>query len=118
MWVLFFHLLLFFKFLKGEGFFLDEVFFFGKGEGGMGLFIYYFFVNFFIIYILLSYFLPLKGGGWHGFYFSPFLLFFVLCVKLLLPFFPLSCWGEGVWVFFHFIIIIFKKKISGTFFTF
>jgi hypothetical protein len=23
-----------------------------------------------------------------------------------------------VWVFFHFIIIIFKKKISGTFFTF
>ncbi len=46
----------------------------------MGLFIYYlFFANFIIVYILLSHFLTPKGGGWHGFYFSPFFNFFIVC---------------------------------------
>jgi hypothetical protein len=39
------------------------------------------------------------------FYFSPFLLFFVLCVKLLLLFFTLAR-GRGCGFIFHFLIII------------
>jgi len=109
MWVLLFHLLLFLKFLKGEGFILDEVFFFLEKERGAWVYLFtIFFVNFFIIYILLSYFLPLKGGGWHGFYFSPFLLFFVLCVKLLLPFFTLAG-GRGCGFFSILLLLLFLK---------
>ncbi len=109
MWVLLFHLLLFLKFLKGEGFILDEVFFFLEKERGAWVYLFtIFFVNFFIIYILLSYFLPLKGGGWHRFYFSPFLLFFVLCVKLLLPLFTLAR-GRGCGFFSILLLLLFFK---------
>jgi len=69
----------------------------------VGLFIYYLFIfKYFLLFIFfchISYLL--KGGGWHGFYFSRFLLFFVLCVKLLLSFLLLL--GEGaVSLFFIF----------------
>jgi len=48
----------------------------------------------------------MKGEGWHGFYyFSLFLLFFILCVKLLLSFFTLAE-GRGCGFIFLFLIII------------
>jgi hypothetical protein len=53
------------------------------------IFTIYFFVNIVIIYILLSHFKTPRGEGGMGFIFLPF-LFFVLCVKLLLPFFTFA----------------------------
>jgi hypothetical protein len=62
----------------------------------VGLFIYYLFLLIFLLFIFFCHiFYLLKGGGWHGFYFSPFSLFFVLCVKVLLSFFS-SYQGKAV----------------------
>jgi hypothetical protein len=80
----------------------------------VGLFIYYLF-----IFNRLAHFLLLTRGGWHGFYFSPFLLFLVLCVMLLLSVFTLAK-GRGCEFIFHFkiIIIYIFNKFFITFFTF
>ncbi len=69
----------------------------------MGLFIYLLFISVnFLFFIFFGHiFYLLKGGGWHGFYFSHFLLFFALCVKLLLSFFTLAR-GRGCEFIFHF----------------
>ncbi len=63
---------------------------------GVWVYLFTFFLLIFYYYLYL-----LKGGGWHGFHFSPFLLFFVLYDKLLLSFSTLA--GEGVWVCFSFL---------------
>jgi hypothetical protein len=67
----------------------------------MGLFFYYFFANYLLFICFCHIFYLMKGGGWHGFYFFPFWLFFVLCVKLLLPFFTFVKEGD-VGLFFIF----------------
>ncbi len=63
------------------------------------LFIYFCYILLFIFFCHIFYLL--KWGGWHEFYFSHFLLFFVLCVKLLLSFFTLAR-GRGCEFIFHF----------------
>jgi len=64
----------------------------------VALFIYYLFIYLFIFFCHIFYLL--KGGGWHGFYFSPFLLFFVLCVKDFVIVFLLLPGEGGVSLFF------------------
>jgi len=105
-WVLLFHIFIYLLFLKGKRgheFIIIIIFLICKGEGGVGLFIYYLFifVNFLFFIFFCHIFYLLKEEGWHGFYFSPFLLFFVLCVKLLLLCFILAR-GRGCEFIFHF----------------
>jgi hypothetical protein len=81
-------------------FFLKENFTLERGERAWVYLINIFFVNFIIIYILLSNFLTPKWGAWHGFYFSPFFNFLYCVLSFCYHFLLLP--GEGGVVFLTF----------------
>ncbi len=111
LWVLLFYLLLFSLILEGGkgglSFFLKENF---TLERGRRVWVYLFtihFLNFNIIYILLSHFLTPKGGGWHGFYFSSFFYFFYCVLSFCYHFLLLPGEGGVVFLFFNYYFIYF-----------
>jgi len=107
MWVLLFHLLLFFKFLKGEGFFLDEVFFLEKERGAWVYLFTIYLLNFFLFIFFCHIFYLLKGEGGTGFIFLLF-CYFWYCVLSFCYHYLLLPGGGGVG-FFSFYYFFFKK---------
>jgi len=97
----------------GRGAWVFFIFLHLKRGGGCGLiYLLFFWLIFYYLYSFVTFLRPEEGRvAW-------VLLFFVLCVKLLLPFFTLAG-EEGVGFFFFFLIIILYFKIFyGYCFTF
>ncbi len=94
----------FFNSQRGKGgikFFLKENFTLERGRV-VWVYLFTIYLSLNIIIFFCHIFKLMKGGeGGMGFFFSPFLLFFVLCVKLLLLFFTLVG-GKGCELVFHF----------------